>query len=144
MKKYVVGLGALLLATAGFAASLDNTTWRTTDDETGKPKAIVKFQQQSNGTYTASIQTLLDPNAKKTCTACKGANKNKDMVGLQIVSGLKEVKPNVFEGGKILDPKKGKDYNLSAELKDNGKRLDLRGYMGVSLLGRNQIWHRVN
>lgn len=144
MKKYVVGVAAALLASVSFAAEIDGTTWRTTDDETGKPKAIVKFQKQSNGTYSASIQELLDPNAKTVCTECKGNQKNKPMVGLQVVTGLKQVKPNQFEGGSILDPKKGKTYKLSGELKNNAKTFDLRGYIGISLAGRTQTWQRVN
>ncbi len=69
---------------------------------------------------------------------------NKSLKGLKIVHGLKNVGGTSYEDGTILDPSSGKTYKLKGELVDGGKTLELRGFIGVSVLGRNQTWIRAN
>jgi uncharacterized protein (DUF2147 family) len=57
-----------------------------------------------------------------------------------VLTGLKHVGNNSFAQGKLLDPLSGNLYNTKAKLSANGKRLILRGYIGVSALGRSQTW----
>ena len=76
---------------------------------------------------------------KNECPACQPA---KPVIGLSILTGLQE-KGGKYEGGKIYDPKSGKTYSAKAELANGGKSLKVRGFMGVSVLGRTQTWHRV-
>lgn len=145
MKKLVglISLG-LLAATPAFAAdSLSGTQWKTIDDTTGKPKAIVEFKEQANGTLSANIKQLLDPKAATVCAKCSGVQKGKPMVGLNIVYNLKPVGGNKYESGTILDPKSGSTYSLKGYISADGKKLELRGYKGIAALGRNQTWHRV-
>ena len=59
-----------------------------------------------------------------------------------ILKDLKFNKANTYSGGKILDPLTGKIYSMNAKLSANGNRLQMRGYIGVSALGRSQIWVR--
>ena len=47
-----------------------------------------------------------------------------------------------YQGGQILDPENGKIYSARMKLIDNGQKLDVRGFIGFSLLGRSQIWVR--
>ncbi|MEC8886902.1 MAG: DUF2147 domain-containing protein [Pseudomonadota bacterium] len=143
MKKLAFVALSSVLVTSAFAADLNNTQWKTVDDETGKAKALVEFSKSSNGTYTATIKKLLDPKAKTVCTECSGSQKNKPMEGLNIVQNLKLDKGNKYTGGTILDPKSGKTYKMNAEMASNGKTLKVRGYIGVAALGRNQTWYRV-
>ena len=143
MEKFAFVALSSVLATSAFAADLNNTQWRTVDDETGKAKALVEFSKSSNGTYTATIKKLLDPKAKTVCTECSGSQKNKPIEGLDIVQNLKLDKGNKYTGGTILDPKSGKTYKMNAEMASNGKTLKVRGYIGVAALGRNQTWYRV-
>ena len=49
-----------------------------------------------------------------------------------------------YENGTILDPQSGKTYKLKGEIAEGGKKLNLRGFIGVSALGRNQTWIRAN
>ena len=49
----------------------------------------------------------------------------------------------VWDGGKILDPKNGKVYSVKLSLADGGQKLDVHGYIGISLLGRSQVWERM-
>ena len=134
-----------LFATSAFAAdALNGTRWKTVDDKTGKPKAIVEFTKQGDGTYNGTIVETLDPANKNGCMACAGDLKGKKLEGVTIVHGLKEKSNNQFEGGKILDPKNGSTYSFKAHIANNGKVLKGRGYIGLAFAGRDQTWYRVN
>lgn len=146
MRRLVLMSVIMAVSAVSFAADqLDGSVWKTIDDKTGNPRATVKFTE-TNGTLSATIQSLLDKNAVKVCGKCTGSLKNKPVVGLTVVHGLKASSSdkNTYENGNILDPKSGKTYNLKGALSDNGRTLNLRGYMGVSILGRNQVWQRIN
>ena len=148
MKKIALALGLIgFAAFANAADPLHGTTWKTVDDKTQKAKAIVKFTEQKNGTLTASIQQILTPGEENACSKCEGPYNGKSLKGLTIVHGLKNEKAKGKEsyvGGTILDPNSGKQYKLKGELTQGGQKLELRGFMGVSVLGRNQTWLRVN
>lgn len=145
MRRFVLMSAIMAVSAAGFAADqLDGTTWKTIDDKTGKPRGTVKFTE-TNGALNATVQSLIDKNATKVCEKCTGNLKGKPVVGITVVHGLKQVSgvKNSYDYGTILDPKTGKTYKLKGTLSDDGNTLNLRGYMGVSLLGRNQVWQRV-
>ena len=63
------------------------------------------------------------------------------VIGLVILSGLKKDGAE-YTSGQILDPDNGKTYSSKIYLTDGGEKLNVRGYIGVSLLGRSQIWQR--
>lgn len=145
MKKIALALGLLgLTAFANAADALNGSVWQTIDDETKQPKAIVKFTEQKDGSLTASIQKFLTPGQEEACSKCEGTYHNKSLKGLTIVRNLKNVGGTNYDNGSILDPKSGKTYKLKAELTEGGKKLKLRGYIGVAALGRNQTWVRAN
>ena len=145
MKRIALALGLLgLTALANAADPLNGTVWKTIDDKTKQPKAIVKFTEQKNGTLSASIQKVLTPGEEQACKKCEGPYHNKSLKGLKIVHGLKNVGGTSYEEGTILDPASGKTYKLKGELANGGKTLELRGFIGVSVLGRNQTWVRAN
>ena len=145
MKKIVLALGLMSLAALANAADpLNGTTWKTIDDKTKQPKAIVKFTEQKNGTLSASIQSVLTPGEENACKKCEGPYHNKSLKGLRIVTGLKNVGGTSYENGSILDPQSGKTYKLKGQIADGGKKLELRGFIGVAALGRNQTWIRVD
>lgn len=145
MKKIALALGLLgLTVLANAADSLNGTVWKTIDDKTKQPKAIVKFTEQKNGSLSASIQTILTPGEENACKKCEGPYHNKSLKGLRIVQGLKNAGDNSYENGTILDPQSGKTYKLKGEIVEGGKKLELRGFIGVSVLGRNQVWIRAN
>ena len=119
--------------------------WQSIDDVTGAPKGQVEITQEADGTYTGKI-TKITPRTgytpKEFCTGCPAPYTNKPIIGLDVVTGLKSTDGLNYTSGRILDPNTGKLYSLKAKLSLNGKRLHLRGYLGVSALGRNQIWIR--
>ncbi len=118
--------------------------WKTFDDKTGEAKSFVKIWEK-NGVYGGKITKLIvkegeDPNP--LCDKCPGGKKDKPVVGMTIIWGLKK-EGDKYTGGKILDPDNGKVYKCTIKLADGGKTLKVRGYIGVSALGRNQFWKRV-
>ncbi|MDO4997242.1 MAG: DUF2147 domain-containing protein [Neisseria sp.] len=135
-KTFSIGALGALLAAPSFAASIEGK-WRTIDDETKKPKAVVQISQ-SGSTFNGTIVALAD-GVENRCPACQG---DKPLIGMKVLTGLKE-KDGKYADGKIFDPKSGKTYSAKAELANGGNSLKVRGFLGVSLLGRTQTWQRV-
>ena len=142
-------IGALLLsAVSSFSFAEDIIgLWQSIDDKTGAPKALVEIRKEADNTYAGKV-VKLTPRAgytpKETCVDCPPPYTNKPIIGLDVVTGLKSTDGLNYTSGRILDPNTGKLYSMKAKLSSNGKRLHLRGYLGISALGRNQIWIRVN
>ena len=59
---------------------------------------------------------------------------------MDILKGLQHTSNGAYINGKIIDPLTGKIYSTKAKLSSSGTRLTLRGYVGVSALGRSQTW----
>ncbi len=115
--------------------------WKTIDDETGKAKSIVEIYERSGKIYGKIIDILDTAKKKSLCTACSGEEKNKPVMGLEIIKGLSK-DGKEYNSGKILDPMTGKLYKCFMVLDGNDK-LNVRGYIGVALFGRTQTWKRV-
>jgi uncharacterized protein (DUF2147 family) len=115
-------------------------TWTTIDDKTGEKRAVVHISV-SGGTLNGTIVKVFpQPGDTGICSKCPGAFKGKKIQGLNFVWGLKDEGHGVWGGGSILDPKTGKVYKAKITLQ--GNKLYVRGYVGVSLLGRTQTWVR--
>lgn len=147
MRKFKLFSAALLLGTLSNITFANDITglWKNIDDKTGSSKAVLDIRQESNGTYTAKIIKVTPRpgyTAKETCIDCPAPYTNKPILGLDVLTGLKASGNNNFAHGKILDPLSGKIYSTKAKLSPNGKRITLRGYIGVSALGRSQTWIR--
>ncbi|WP_353189508.1 DUF2147 domain-containing protein [Pandoraea pnomenusa] len=117
--------------------------WQTIDDNTKQPKALVTISEQ-NGELVGVITKGLGPNddPERVCTKCTDSRKDQKMLGMQILSGMRK-DGDAYSGGKILDPENGKEYSCKMTVTDDGKKLDVRGFIGISLLGRTQTWNRV-
>lgn len=118
--------------------------WRTIDDETGKPKSIIELYE-NNGEIDGRIMEILNPSKPNPlCDKCEGERANQPITGMVIVWGVKANEAgDAWVGGEILDPKKGKAYQVKMSLKENGAKLKVRGYIGAPILGRTQVWERV-
>ena len=115
--------------------------WKTIDDETGKAKSIVEIWKKSDGKYYGKVSQLLIKPEYANCVACKDDRKNKPILGMEIIRGLKK-DGNEFTGGSITDPKNGKSYKCT--ITRDGDKLNVRGYMGISLIGRTQTWQKAD
>jgi uncharacterized protein (DUF2147 family) len=140
----IVTSAAALLPLAFAQAANDSPagTWKTIDDKTGRPKSIVQISEQS-GELQAKVVHVIESShgPHPICTACSGERKDKPIEGMTIMWGVKK-QGDGWSGGTILDTENGKTYSVKLALTDNGAKLDVHGYIGVSLLGRSQIWQR--
>ena len=114
--------------------------WKSIDAETGKIEAIIEVYKEQNKAYAKIIDILNPADKDKICIYCKGKNKDKPILGLIILDGLKE-DGDEWSGGKIVDPKNGNTYKCYIKLIDLNN-LKLRGYIGISLFGRTEYWKR--
>lgn len=141
MKKHILVISVLFITTLLTAQNTVLGKWKTVDDTSGKTMAVVEIFEKNQKFYGRVLE-VLDPKAKgHVCSNCSGEDKNKPMPGLLIIKGLTK-DGDEYSGGKILDPKSGKLYKCYITLEDKDK-LKVRGYIGISILGRTQYWHRV-
>jgi uncharacterized protein (DUF2147 family) len=121
-------------------------TWKTIDDKSGNPKALIEIRKTANDQFIGTIIKLFPPigfEAVDICQNCPPPYTSKPMLGMEILKNLKyNAQSDSYEHGKILDPRQGKLYNANAKLRNDGKRLYIRGYIGLNALGRNQVWIR--
>lgn len=137
-------IGFALASTASFAQDLTGV-WKQIDDKTGSPKALIEIKKDGSGAFSGKIIKITPRpgyTPKATCTNCPPPYKDQPILGLEVFKGLTLESENIYEKGKILDPLTGKTYNLKGKLMSNGKRLHLRGYLGISAIGRTQTWIR--
>ena len=138
---------ALALLAAALPAFADSASpvglWKNIDDKTGKPKAEIRISE-TNGVLQGRIEKLFRPadqDQNPICDKCDGADKGKPILGLSIINGMRK-DGDEYNGGTILDPENGKVYKSKMKLEDGGRKLDVRGYIGVPMLGRSQTWVR--
>ncbi|RNC92746.1 MAG: DUF2147 domain-containing protein [Allomuricauda sp.] len=138
MKKMPLFFLLCLFPLIGLAQTITGE-WETYDDATNEKKALIEIYE-TQGRYFAKIvkSYISDPSAR--CDQCKGDKKNKPIAGLVIIEDLKK-DGDEFNGGTIMDPENGKTYKCYLELLADGK-LKVRGYLGISLLGRTQYWRK--
>jgi uncharacterized protein (DUF2147 family) len=143
--RFVAALGLGLAAAIAHAQSTPAGLWKQVDDDTKKERSLVRITD-SGGVLNGKIEKILDPaRADVVCDLCSGDLKDKPMLGLTIIKGVKQSESDkaVWEGGEILDPNNGKTYKLRLTPGDGGKTLAVRGYIGTPMLGRTQTWIRV-
>ena len=131
-----------LSSSIAIAATSPVGYWKSIDDETGKPKSVVQVWQDDKGKVHGKIVKLYrqpDEEADPVCDECEGSKHNQRIIGMTIISDLAD-EGDEWSGGEILDPGNGKVYSCYIVVDDTGKKLEVRGYMGFSLLGRSQNW----
>jgi uncharacterized protein (DUF2147 family) len=146
MKRVLMALGASLVMFNAAAQSTPAGLWKTIDDSTKVEKSQVRITE-SNGVFSGRIEKILDPAAKPdaVCDECTGERKGKPIVGMSIIVGIKKNAEHdgLWDGGTILDPNNGKTYKLRLRPSEDGKKLEVRGYIGAPMFGRSQTWIRV-
>ncbi len=146
MKKQLLALCALTAFTSLSVLAEELSPvglWKNIDDQTGKPKALIRITE-SGGELKGTIEKLfLEPGrpANPKCDKCEDARKDQPIIGMSIISGMKK-DGDEYAGGQILDPNNGKVYKSKMTLTEGGKKLNVRGYIGMPMLGRTQTWIR--
>ncbi|MBU3740579.1 MAG: DUF2147 domain-containing protein [Rhodoferax sp.] len=117
--------------------------WHTIDDADGKPAAEVRISEES-GVLKGVVEKSLKPGVEPNCDRCTDDRKGKPKLGMEIIRGARKADgKDVWEGGNILDPNNGTVYRLRMTPIEGGRKLEVRGFVGVALLGRTQTWVRV-
>lgn len=135
-----------LLAAGVPAAAADMSAvglWKNIDDRTGKPKADIRISE-SNGVLMGRVEKLYRAAGEDqypTCDQCEGEDKGRPIIGLSIIDGMRK-DGDGYSGGTILDPENGKVYKSRMKVLDGGRKLEVRGYIGLPVLGRSQTWVR--
>ncbi|WP_423196006.1 MULTISPECIES: DUF2147 domain-containing protein [unclassified Cupriavidus] len=139
---------AFALALAASAAAFAETTpagmWKTIDDHTGKARGLIEITEK-DGVYSGRLVKSLSESGDgkvKVCDKCTDSRKDQPIIGMTLLTGLRKTADNEWTGGEILDPESGKLYKCKMSLADDGKKLNVRGFIGISLLGRTQTWER--
>jgi uncharacterized protein (DUF2147 family) len=115
--------------------------WTTIDDDGETATSIIEIDVRE-GRLSGYIVELLKPeDVDSICDRCTGELKDAPMVGLRVLSGLVR-EGRIWSGGVILDPENGKQYRCRLQLSEDGKTLAVRGYLGITILGRTQHWRR--
>ena len=141
----IISIAILLIAILSLHANEASPAglWKTIDDDTGQAKGLVRIREV-NSRFEGKVEKIFpkpgdDPAPK--CDKCDGTRKNQPVLGMTILWGLAR-QADDYQGGEILDPENGKVYRAKMKLIDGGKKLEVRGFIGVSLFGRSQIWLR--
>ena len=119
-------------------------TWNTIDDETKKPKSLVRITEK-DGVFSGTVEKIVDPAKQDSkCDECASDDprKGQPVIGMTILTGLKKDGENIYSGGRILDPNNGKTYNAKVTVIDEGRKLEMRG--SILFIGRTQTWIRAN
>ena len=145
MKKTLLITALLVLTGSAFAQASPAGLWKTIDDTTKKERSLIRISDNS-GVFIGRIDKRLDADAKPTdvCDLCTDDRKGKPIEGLELIRGVKKSgDEGLWDGGEIVDPDNGKTYKVRLKPIDGGKKLEVRGYIGMPMLGRTQTWIRV-
>ncbi len=144
MKTILLSVAALAwLAPALAQVPTPAGLWTTISDSTGKPEGLVRIEEIDGQFHGTVVRVFSAAAPDPVCELCEGALKNKPVVGMTILRGLRR-DGDGYGGGTILDPDEGREYRCAMALRDAGNRLEVRGFIGFPWFGRTQVWIRAN
>ncbi|MEX0288392.1 MAG: DUF2147 domain-containing protein [Flavobacteriaceae bacterium] len=116
--------------------------WKTIDDRTGQPKAVVNVYEE-DGLMYGKIEAILEEGKEDAvCVKCDGERKDQPIVGMTIIEGLKKNEDDEWKGKTLFDPEQAMTFRCKVWLNpDNSNELKVRGYL--AFLYRTQTWLRV-
>lgn len=139
-----VSLLFVMLLSMNFASSQSIFgKWKTIDDRTGNPKAIINIYEK-DGLMYGFVEKIVEPGKENArCTKCDGDLKDKPVVGITIIDGLKEDEDGEWKGKTLFDPEQAMTFRCKIWLNpDNSDELKVRGYL--AFIYRTQTWVRAD
>ena len=118
--------------------------WEQVDEKSGKAESWFRITER-NGVYEGAIVKIFykpGEDQNWVCDKCEGAERGAPVLGLMLIKGMRR-NGDSYEGGTIMDPRDGSVYRALMRLSAEGRKLEVRGYLGISLFGRSQIWNRL-
>jgi uncharacterized protein (DUF2147 family) len=142
-----VCLACILIAIKVPPAVAENSAvglWEQVDESSGQAESWFRITERS-GIYEGAIVKIFfkpgeDPNW--LCDKCQGAERGAPVLGMTLIKGMRR-KGESYEDGTITDPRDGSVYRALMRLSPDGRKLEVRGYLGISLFGRSQVWNRL-
>ena len=134
-------LASALLLTAGTAMAAE---MKASDAEGVWETATGGYVEvyEDGGTYKGTIVGSKSGEARYDKNNPDESKQDRRLLGVTVLKGLEYVGDGKFEGGNIYSPDNGKTYKAKAT-QTGADSLDVRGYMGISLIGKSQTWKRV-
>lgn len=130
-----------ILAWSGELAGL----WEEYDDNTGSLSAMIRIKKLPDDTYEGRIEKIFPDtveNSTLVCTHCDNDLRNRPLLGLRILTGMKRLNERIYEGGKVLDPDDGKVYSCRIRLSEDGNVIEVTGFLSLNWIGQSEIWRR--
>jgi uncharacterized protein (DUF2147 family) len=142
-----LALAVLLAATTlAHAEPTVKGFWEARDSD-GNPTAWFLFNGKDD-VYSARLVKGFKPKdaeappPKEICTECPGKKKGAKIMGLTLFWGMKRDGLH-YDDGSVLDPRDGSVYHALMNLSEDGKELEVRGYLGIKMFGKSQTWYRL-
>lgn len=137
---------ALLVVAVGASAAAESAIegrWATYDEATGQQRAVIEIVREGSRMRgrIAELSTAPDEDANPVCEKCSGGDRGRPLRGMAIL----DVGADAIDGsfrGTVLDPEEGRTYRVVVTLSSDGRRLQLRGFVGIELFGRSETWRR--
>lgn len=106
------------------------------------PRSVLRIHN-ANGVLSAEVLQIRKHTASSSpvCTKCSGSLKDKPIIGMTVMWGLKQKDADQWDGGKVVDPETGETYNASLKLSPDGKTISF--YASKLVFGKMVTWKRI-